>query len=154
MKIDDLLILKELAKLFPDGEEFRQLQIYPSDQWRSYTNDSPVRELIKYFPSWGQSEFILIGGTDFGDAIIVTNSDPISESGAIYILGEGFGVNGSNDWPEGLLCLGHSATQWNERIQSFGDEPAIAPGSIDEELGERAENYNHQMRAMNPGLTW
>ncbi|MEM9348218.1 MAG: hypothetical protein AAGB26_16545 [Planctomycetota bacterium] len=154
MNLKDLKILVDLKKLYPKGAEFRQFQIYPPKRWKSYTSNGQILELKDYFKAWEKTEFILIGGTDYGDAIVVTDSDPLTETGAIYMVGEGFDMDETEDWPESVLRLGIDAAQWHDRIRAYKGEPAITPGSIDEELGDRAATYREQIKELNPAITW
>ena len=147
-------ILTELKELFPKGSEFRQFQIYHPKEWKSYTADSQIKEIKELFPAWQDTDFVLVGATDFGDAIVVTDSDPISPNGAIYMAGEGFCMNEAKDWPESMLRLGMTAKQWHDRVKTYGDEPAIAAGSVDEELGSRAQDYRQQIKLLNPSIDW
>jgi len=154
MDLNDLTILADLRKLYPKGAEFRQFQIYSPNNWKPYTSNGQILELKEYFKAWETTEFVLIGGTDYGDAIVVTDCDPLSEAGAIYMVGEGFNMDEAENWPESILRLGIDAAQWHDRIQAYKDEPAITPGSIDEELGDRAATYREQIKELNPAIAW
>jgi hypothetical protein len=56
-------------------------------------------------------------------------------------------------WPDNLIYLGSSIDEWLARIERFGDEYAVVPGSIDELL-ENPDEYRKIYRDLNPGLTW
>ena len=75
--------------------------------------------------------------------------------GQLYLHGPDVAGPNSPDpnWPENVIYLGCSLEDWQSRIQKYGDEHSIAPGSIDESV-DRPDEYRKLYRELNPGLTW
>lgn len=147
-------ILTELRLLSPDGFEREQIICYPPSQWKHVTQSSMVEDLVKYHHAWDGVEFVRVGGTQYGDEVVITSADPVSSEGAIYAMGEMDGPKNNEHWPEGVIRLGLSAKEWVDRVTDFGDDYCVCPGSLDEDLGDRADEYRARLRALNPGLDW
>jgi hypothetical protein len=73
----------------------------------------------------------------------------------VYILGPDIaGPKSPNpDWPDNLIYLGATVDQWLARIERFGDEFSVVPGSIDEMI-DKPDEYRKIYRELNPGLQW
>jgi hypothetical protein len=105
--------------------------------------------------AWRNLEYEWIAVSAFMDQIIHTRSSPIHAGSAVYMLGPDVsGPTSENpDWPENLLYLAPSVEEWLARVQQYGDEYSVAPGSIAESLAD-PEEYCAIYRALNPGLPW
>lgn len=147
-------ILTELCLIVPEGFEREQVYCDPPDEWKDVTSRSMMKDLVKHFPAWKGVKAVRVGGTEYGDEIIVTGPDPLSPSGAIYADGGMAGPVGVQNWPESMLRLGFTAKQWVDRVNEYGDDYCVSPGSIDDELGERATAYRNALRSLNPGVSW
>lgn len=147
-------ILDELRLVLPSGFQCEQIYCLPPDKWKRVTDSSTVKELVKYNPAWSGVELIRIGGTQYGDEVVVTSPDPISPKGAIYAIGEMAGPEDAELWPECMIRLGLTAKEWIDRVMDFGDDFCVCPGSLDDDLGDRADEYRAQIRALNPGIDW
>ena len=154
MNIQDWTILRDLSVLVPSGLELDHLTIYPPNRWKDRTLASLIKEIVQYYPTWSDTKFVLIGGSHFGDEVLVTQGDPISSSGAIYISGSGAGGRQSiKEWPESMLRLSINAKDWIDRLKKYGDEFAVALGSLDDALGDKAAEYRSLILQLNPGLS-
>ena len=106
-------------------------------------------------PAWKDLDYEWIASSVFGDQIILTNNSPIHDGPAVYMLGPDVaGPTSDNaNWPDNLIYLGPSVDGWLARIERFGDEYSIVPGSIDELL-DSSDEYRKIYRELNPGLQW
>lgn len=147
-------ILDELRLILPDGFQREQIYCDPPNKWKRVTDSSMVKELVKYYPAWNGVELVRVGGTEYGDEVVVTSTDPVSPHGAIYAIGEMAGPTGLEDWPESMVRLGLTAKEWIDRVMDFGDDYCVSPGSIDEDLGVRADEYRSKLRVLNPDIDW
>jgi hypothetical protein len=106
-------------------------------------------------PAWKNLKYEWIASSSFQDQIILTENSPIHDGLAVYLLGPDIAgpVSDNPIWPDNLIYLGSSIDEWLARIERFGDEYAVVPGSIDELL-ENPDEYRKIYRDLNPGLTW
>ena len=107
-------------------------------------------------PAWKGLEYEWIASSCFGDQVILTGNSPLHDGPAIYLSGPDVaGPRSSNpNWTDNILYLGSSIEEWLARLERFGDEHSVAPGSIDERLRERSTEYRAIYRQLNPGLPW
>jgi hypothetical protein len=152
--IQESPILTELCLILPEGCKWDHLYCDSPGKWKDVTNKSMMKDLVKHFPAWQGVRAIRVGGTEYGDEVFVTGPDPLSPNGAIYADGEMAGPQDIENWPECMLRLGFTAEQWIDRVNEFGDDYCVCPGSIDQLLGERAHDYRQALRALNPGINW
>jgi hypothetical protein len=125
----------------------------PSKRQRSgaYFWDSLRNEV----PEWKDLEYEWLGSSRFGDQIIVTRNSPLHRGVAIYMHGPDVaGPKSTNaSWLDNILYLGSSVDEWLTRVNRYGDEYSVVPGSIDE-LVDDPDEYLKIYRELNPGLTW
>ena len=106
-------------------------------------------------PAWKDLKYEWIASSTFGDQIILTHNSPIHDGSAVYMLGPDIsGPDSTNPyWPDNLIYLGPSVDEWSARMERFGDEFSVAPGSIDDMVDD-ADEYRRIYRELNPGLAW
>ena len=106
-------------------------------------------------PAWNAFEYEWIASSCFGDQIVVTQTSPIHDGTAVYLLGPDISgpASDNSNWPENLLYLAPSVQDWLSRVNEFGDEHSIAPGDLDLRI-DRADEYRRIYQKLNPGLTW
>ena len=106
-------------------------------------------------PAWKDLQYEWIASSRFGDQIILTSNSPIHDGPALYMHGPDVAGPDSADanWIDNILYLGSSVEEWLARIERFGDEHSVAPGSIDQSVHE-PEEYRRIYRDLNPGLPW
>jgi hypothetical protein len=106
-------------------------------------------------PAWANLEYQWIARSVFGDQIILTQNSPIHDGSVVYMHGPDVAgpQSGNPNWLDNILVLGFSVDEWLARIEKFGDEFSVTPGSIDELL-EAPEEYRGIYRELNPGLPW
>jgi len=101
---------------------------------RSNTDASFWEWLREDVPAWKNVKYEWIASSQFGDQIVLTHNSPIHDGPAVYMLGPDVAGPASDnpDWPENLIYLGPSVDEWLARIEQFGDEFSITPGSLAE----------------------
>ena len=151
---------KLITGLVPGYENWQHNKKYESLEIHSKkditTKDAYIwDELIEEMEEWRDLEYVWIASSNYGDQIIVTDTSPIHDGIAVYMLGmDVAGPDSDNPiWPEGMLFLGNSVSEWLERVEKYGDEHSIGPGGIDNELSN-PEEYKKLYRKLNPGLNW
>jgi hypothetical protein len=130
------------------------VRIFPKKDWRTsvaYFWDSLREER----PAWANLEYQWIARSTYGDQVIIAQQSPIHEGIAIYIHGPDIAGPKSSDanWIDNILFLGSTFGEWMTRIEEFGDEYSICPGSIGE-LVDAPDEYRRIYRNLNPGLQW
>ena len=105
--------------------------------------------------AWSDLKYEWIAKSEYGDQIIITQKSPILKGSAVYMHGPDVsGPDSPNpDWPDSVLYLGSSVEEWRVRMETYGDEYSVIPGSIDELL-ENPDEYRELYRKLNPGLNW
>ena len=139
----------------PTDEDDPLLEIFPRDEWRTsgaYFWDDYVENL----PAWRDLRYTWIARSRFGDQIIITENSPLHSGTALYMHGPDVAgpIHNNPAWIENIIYLGPSVEAWLARIEQFGDEHSICPGSIDDILVEKANEYRTIYRELNPGLRW
>ena len=133
---DDLIRIFDTNEQKTEGANF----------WDWLRDDDAVWQRLKY--KW-------IASSCFGDQVIVTETSPIHDGTAVYLLGPDITGPESDtpNWPDNLIYLGSSVDDWLTRVSQFGDEHSIAPGDLDQRI-DRADEYRKIYRELNPGLPW
>jgi hypothetical protein len=151
MKIDD-----DVVNMFSNGNDEKLLQLFRPELFKcseSYHWD----EFVSSNNYWQGFKYVWIGVSSYGDHIVDTQSG-VPDGIPYGILMMGPDVAGPRSpcgqWPECMLYLGNSIDSWLIRVKEYGDEYSIAPGSINDALGSRSEQYKQIYRKMNPGLQW
>lgn len=111
---------------------------------------------LRDLPAWKELRYEWIASSLFGDQVIFTKNSPIHRGRpAVYVHGPDVAGPNSKDpnWIENILYLGPSIEDWLARVELFGDEYSVVPGSIDETLCN-PEVYRRIYRELNPGLPW
>lgn len=105
--------------------------------------------------AWQKLKYKWIASSCFGDQVIVTESSPIHDGTAVYLLGPDItGPESDNpNWPDNMVYLGASVHEWLARVNEFGDEHSIAPGDLDQRI-DCGDEYRKIYRELNPGLPW
>ena len=139
----------------PGQESQKIVKLLSRDEWQSkgaYFWDSLIAEV----PEWRELEYVSIANSLYGDQVIMTTNSPIHDGVAIYIHGPDISgpINDTPGWIENIIYAGPSYENWLARVKKYGDEHSIAPGGIERELGDRAEEYCKIYRKLNPGLKW
>ncbi|WP_254512189.1 hypothetical protein [Anatilimnocola floriformis] len=130
-------------------------ELFPRNEWRTsgaYFWDDYIENL----PEWRELRYTWIASSRWGDQIIVTDNSPLHVGTALYMHGPDVAgpIHPNPAWIENIIYLGPSIDAWLARVQRFGDEYSIVPGSIDEHLGSAADEYRTIYRQLNPGLQW
>jgi hypothetical protein len=129
-------------------------EIFPVEQ-RCISGAYFWDDLIENLPEWRELKYTWIGRSMCGDQIIVTENSPLHAGTAIHVHGPDIAgpISAKAGWIENILYLGDSVEDWLIRVERFGGEHSMFPGSIDE-LGSDADEYRAIYRKLNPGLQW
>ena len=146
-------MIEEIKKVWPGETEYPNIKLFNSSDWKdhdAYLWDSMIHE----YPKWQDVKYIQVGVSSFWDQLAYCSWTPIHNEGGLYVLGPDIsGPENNQDWPDNLLYFGSDIKEWLNRLDKYGDEYAIIPGDIEEELNDPT-SYTNWYRKLNPGIIW
>jgi hypothetical protein len=129
--------------------------IFVFDKSDRQTEGAYFWDSLREIPAWKELKYEWIARSRFGDQVIFTTNSPIHSGPAVYMHGPDVAGPDSADsnWIDNILYLGPLVEEWLARVERFGDEYSVAPGTIDESVSY-PEEYRKIYRELNPGLRW